>query len=195
MGLLTSLIIKGVTTAAAKSTIKTVGKTAIEVIDAKSKSEAQKDNSVVKNGILHIKPPHPSEEYLDKNALDVSIELLGVGFESVELKAVKKLGERGINKYGNVRSISINGDKDFFGIRKVPASSHIVIEFLDFKDGLNPETYTKVKRLKTGKICSINDLEDKSNNISNAKRYCIYCGEPITNGNAKFCFACGKAIN
>ena len=50
MGLLGNLIIKGVTTVARNSTIKTIGTAAVGIIDATTKKQNQKEDAVVKNG-------------------------------------------------------------------------------------------------------------------------------------------------
>ena len=89
MGLLSYIIAKGVQTAAAKSIIKTVGYTTLDVIDATAKKNAQKDDAVVKKGKLYIKPTRSSEKYNGASAFEVVQELLGVGFESVTLKSYK----------------------------------------------------------------------------------------------------------
>ena len=194
MGLLGYII----ATVAAKSIIKTVGSTTIDVIDATAKKQAEKESAVVKNGKLYVKPTRPSENYLNDNAYDVVQELLGAGFESVTLKPVKKLSERAVKKYGNIKSITINGNSNFLGVRRIPATSHIIINFLDFKDGVSRTVYEKVKKLKTGRIQSIEELEGNpsrgTSQKSSSKSFCPYCGEKIFNEEAKFCSACGKEI-
>ena len=198
MGLIGNLIAKGVATAATKSVIKTVGNTTVDVIAATAQKQAQKDDAVERNGKLYIKPTRSSEDYLGENAYDVVQELLGVGFESVTLKSVKKLGERATKKYGNIKSISINGNSEFLGIKRVPASSHIVIEYLDFKEDVSSTVYTNVTRLKTGKISSSEEIEYSSHKSkvtqSAAKSFCPYCGQKIRNENARFCSACGREV-
>ena len=198
MGLIGNLIAKGVATAATKSIIKTVGNTTVDVIAATAQKQAQKDDAVEKNGKLYIKPTRSSEDYLGENAYDVVQELLGVGFESVTLKSVKELGERATKKYGNIKSISINGNSEFLGIKRVPASSYIVIEYLDFKEDVSSTVYTNVTRLKTGKISSSEEIEYSSHKSkvtqSAAKSFCPYCGKKILNENARFCSACGKEV-
>lgn len=198
MGLIGNLISKGVATAATKSIIKTVGSTTVEVISATAQKQTQKDDAIEKSGKLYIKPTRSSEDYIGENAYDIVQELLGVGFESVTLKSINKLSERAIKKYGNVKSISINGNCEFLGIKRVPTSSHIVIYFLDFKEDVSDTVYTNVTRLKTGKISSSEDIEylsHKSKPFQNMpKSFCQYCGEKILNENAKFCSACGKEI-
>lgn len=198
MGLIGNLIAKGVATAATKSIIKSVGNTTVDVIAATAQKQAQKDDAVEKNGKLYIKPTRSSEDYLGANAYDVVQELLGVGFESVTLKSVKTLGERATKKYGNIKSISINGNSEFLGIKRVPASSHIVIEYLDFKEDVSSTVYTNVTRLTTGKISSSEEIEYSSHKSkvtqSAAKSFCPYCGRKILNGNARFCSECGKEV-
>lgn len=203
MGLLGNIIAKGVATAATNSIIKTVGKTVgdttVGIIGATAQKQAQKEDAVIKNGTLYIKPTRSSEDYLGESAFDVVQELLGVGFESVTLKPIKKLSERAIKKYGNIKSISINGNNEFLGIKRVPASSHIIIDFLDFKEDVSRTVYTNVRRLKTGKIQDIEDLEytsQKSKSTQNIlKSFCPYCGEKVLQEQAKFCSSCGKEIN
>lgn len=133
MGLLGSIIAKGVTTAAKNSTIRAVGSAAATVIASKASSPSEKSDVVVKNGVVLIKPTRSSEDYCGESALEVAKELLGVGFESVTLKPVNTLSERAKKRYGEIDSISINGKDEFLGVKKVPASSYIVIEYLDFK--------------------------------------------------------------
>jgi len=147
MGILGNLIVKGVSTALTNSTIKTVGNATVGVIAATAQKQEGKEDAVVKNGVLYIKPTRSSEDYLNKDVLDIVQELLGAGFESITLKSIKKLGDWSIKKYGRIHSISINGKNEFLGIKKVPASSHIVIEYLDFKDGINQDVYANVIEL------------------------------------------------
>ena len=165
---------------------------------AKSRSESAKEDSIVKKGILYIKPTRSSDNYLNESAFDIVQELLGAGFESVTLKPVKKLSERAIKKYGNVKSISINGHSEFMGVKRVPASSLIVIEYLDFKSGVCRTVYDNVIPLKAGKIRSVEDLEMQSPQNKSpkciSKAFCAYCGEKILDPNARYCFSCGKEI-
>lgn len=200
MGLLGSIIAKGVVTAARNSTIKAVGNATATVIEAKAKNQTEKEDVVVKNGTMFIKPTRSSEDYCDKNALDIAQELLGIGFESVTLKPVNKLGEWSKKRYGKINSISINGKNDFLGIKKVPASSYIVIEYLDFKMNVSQEVYTNLKRITPGVICSVSEIVAMSQqeNITasdNFEKYCSYCGKAIPNEEAKFCSHCGKEID
>lgn len=196
MGFLGKIIAKGVATAATKSIIKTVGDVTVDVIAATAQKQAQKDDVVKKNGILHIKPTRSSEEYIGESTFEIVQELLGVGFESVTLKSAKQLNERSLKKYGNIKSISINGNDEFLGMKRFPASSYIVIEFLDFKENVSSTVYTNVKRLKVGRIQSVDELENSSQESASVnittKVFCPYCGERILNENAKFCPACGK---
>jgi len=199
MGILGNLIVKGVSTALTNSTIKTVGNATVGVIAATAQKQEGKEDAVVKNGVLYIKPTRSSEDYLNKDVLDIVQELLGAGFESITLKSIKKLGDWSIKKYGRIHSISINGKNEFLGIKKVPASSHIVIEYLDFKDGINQDVYANVNRIVAGIIHNVSDIEamlpkDEVTTESSLKKYCSYCGESIQSEKAKFCSACGKEI-
>ena len=54
MGLLGSIIAKGVATAAKNSTIKAVGDATANVIATKASTSAEKDDIVVKNGVMLI---------------------------------------------------------------------------------------------------------------------------------------------
>lgn len=56
MGLLGSIIAKGVVTAAKNSTIKAVGNATANVIATKASTSVEKDDIVVKNGVMLIKP-------------------------------------------------------------------------------------------------------------------------------------------
>ena len=198
MALLGYIVKKGVETATKKATILAVGSAAASVISAKSKCESAKEDSVVKNGVLYLKPTRSSEQYINENAEDVAKELLGAGFEHVVLRGVKKLGEWTAKKYGRIHSITINGKKEFLGIKRVPASTHIIIEYLDFKDGINPEIYQNIKRLKNGKVFSIEQLEEAPEITkiasSASKQFCPYCGQKIMSQDVKFCSSCGKEI-
>ncbi|MGN1132585.1 MAG: zinc ribbon domain-containing protein [Ruminococcus sp.] len=196
MGLLGNLIVKGVATAARNSTIKAVGNAAVDVISATSQKQSQED-IVVKNGIVSIKPTRSSQDYLGENTLDVVQELLGVGFEKVTLKPVKKLSEHSVKKYGRIHTISINGNSEFVGIKRIPASSYILIEFLDFKNNVNPEVYKNVKRITSGTISNTDEQESpyhENYNANNSKNFCPYCGEKVINKNSKFCSNCGQKI-
>lgn len=196
MGLIGNLIIKGVATAARNSTIKVAGNAAVDVISATSQKQSQED-IVFKNGIVFIKPTRSSQDYLGDNALDVVQELLCVGFEKVTLKLVKKLSEHSVKKYGQIHTISINGNSEFLGIKRIPASSYILIEYLDFRNNVNPNVYENVTRITNGTISNADEQEaqfQENNNTNNSKNFCPYCGEKIKNINAKFCSNCGQNI-
>lgn len=198
MGLLGKIIAKGISTAATNSTIKAVGDATTNIIIAKAHEQAQKDDSVVKNGVLYTKPTRSSEEYRNGDTYEVVQELFGVGFENITLKPIKKLNERATKKYGKLQSISINGKKEFLGIKKIPASSYIVIEFLDFKEDVDASCYANVTYLKSGTIYSVDDLKNDKKEIvgenNSFKMYCSYCGNSIKNEDAMFCSACGKKL-
>lgn len=199
MSLLGNIIAKGVVTAARNSTIKAVGSAAANVIVAKSQSNEQKDDATVKGGKLYIKPTRSSEKYIGENAAEVAQELLGVGFNSVNLKATKKLGKHAVKKYGKICSISINGHTDFLGIKKIPASSYIIIEFYDFKENVGLEIYSKVRRVRTGIVHNIEDIEcdNRVGSIAekSAVRFCSSCGSKIANEKARFCSECGERVS
>ena len=198
MGLFGSIIAKGVVTAARNSTIRAVGDVATTVIATKSSSSEEKADIVVKNGVMLIKPTRSSDNYCGENALEIARELLGAGFEAITLKPVKVLRERAKKRYGEVESISINGKNEFLGIKKVPASSYIVIEYSDFKKNVDVEVYASVTKITPG---IMNRIEPQTciqeNNItpeSETKRFCPYCGTALSVANAKFCSNCGNAI-
>ena len=199
MGLFGSIIAKGVTTAAKNSTIRAVGSAAATVIASKANNASEKSDIVVKNGVVLIKPTRSSEDYCGESAVEVAKELLGVGFESVTLKSVNTLSERAIKRYGKINSISINGKNEFFGVKKVPASSYIVIEYLDFKKKVNPAVYASVTRIVPG-IMKRNESQvstQENNDIAlngGVKRFCPYCGIAISIAGAKFCSGCGTAL-
>lgn len=197
MGLLGNIIAKGVVTAARNSTIKAVGNATATVINAKNQTE--KEDVVVKNGTVFIKPTRSSEDYRNKNALDIAQELLGIGFESVTLKPINKLSEWSKKKYGKIESISINGKNEFLGIKKIPASSYILIEYLDFKDDVSKEVYSDIKSIKPGMVCSIAEIaaminKEDRNAIKTLAKFCPYCGKPISYESARFCSSCGKEL-
>lgn len=198
MGLLGSIIAKGVVTAARNSTIRAVGDAATTVIATKASSSAEKDDIVVKNGVMLIKPTRSSNDYCGENALEIAKELLGAGFENVTLKPVKVLSERAKKRYGEIESISINGKDEFLGIKKIPASSYIVIEYSDFKKNVDARVYTSVAKITPGIMKRI-DLQTgiQKNDIApenEAKKFCPYCGAALSVANAKFCSNCGHAI-
>ncbi len=200
MGLLSAIILKGVTTAARNSTIKAVGRATTEVMVAKALATEPKEDAVIKCGKLYVAPTRSSDDYRNQNAVHITQELLGAGFENITLKAIKKLPEYSFKKYGKISAISINGNDTFLGIKKVLSSSHIVIEFLDFKDNIPLETYSKVEYVPVGTIHNFDDLEtfQKEQNVTcpaaNTKHFCGYCGAAIITQNAKFCTTCGKSI-
>ena len=197
MGLFSTIIVKGVTTAATKSIIKTVGNTTLDVIAATAQQQALKDDAVEKNGRLYIRPPRSSEDYLGENAFEVLQELTGAGFENVTLKPIKKLSNRATKKYGNIESISINGNNEFLGVKRVPATSYIVIEFLDYKEDIDHTTYASVNPIKAGLMQSISNFEEtfQKNPIKHlSKSFCPYCGEKVLNEKSRFCTACGKEL-
>ena len=220
MGLLGYIIKKSVQ----RATIRTIGHAAADVIVAKSNADAQRANAekqrinaeierinankravqtITADESARAKPPRSSESYRDTDALEAVKELLGAGFVNITLKPDKRLSQNS-KKYGRIRAITINGNGDFLGVRKVSASSKVVITYLDFKNGISEDTYTNIIRIVPGTIRSVADVaqmlnpikeiptEEKS--VSNAKRYCVYCGELVTNEKARFCFACGKEL-
>lgn len=198
MSILGKIIEKGISTAATKSIIKTVGNTTVGVISATAQKQSQKDDAVDKNGKLYIKPTRTSENYIGESVDEIVQELLGIGFESITLKPINKLNERSIKKYGKIKSIAINGNHEFFRSKRVPATSHIVIEFLDFREDVSPEVFTKVKRLSTGKIKNADELEysyQSTPSVYHAlKSFCPFCGEKVIYTNARFCASCGKNL-
>ena len=202
MGLLGDIIAKGIATAAKNSTIKAVGDAATNVIVASAERQNEKEDVVVKNGVSYIKPTRSSEEYRDKNALEIAKELFGVGFESIELKPIKKLGEHSKKKYGRIVSISINGKSDFLGIKKIPTSSYIIIEYLDFNKNVDNNVYEGINRISSGVKHNITELEVKLQENDNkksfvaddAKNFCPFCGQSIKYKEAKFCSGCGKEL-
>ena len=199
MGLLSSIIAKGVATAARNSTIKVVGNTTSNVIETIAKNAIEKDDIAVKNGITLIKPTRSSEEYYGESALEIAKELHGAGFESITLKPVKELRERAVKKYGNIKSISINGKTEFLGKKKVPASSYIVIKYLDFREDVDLRAYMNVERIRPG-IMNRNEQQGnfpESNAIptGHTKKFCPYCGAALSKASTNFCSNCGNAID
>ena len=198
MGLLGSIIAKGVATAAKNSTIKAVGDATANVIATKASTSAENDDIIVKNGVMLIKPTRSSEDYCGENALEIAKELLGAGFENVTLKPVKVLSERAKKRYGEIKSISINGKSEFLGIKKVPASSYIVIEYSDFKKNVDAGVYTSVAKIAPGIMnrtdLQVNIQKSKVSSEDEAKKFCQYCGAALSVADAKFCSSCGHAI-
>lgn len=198
MGLLGSIIFKGVVTAAKNSTIRAVGDAAANVIDTKTSTSAEKDDIVFKNGVMLIKPTRSSDDYCGENALEIARELLGVGFESITLKPVKTLSERAKKRYGEIESISINGKDEFLGIKRVPSSSYIVINYSDFKKNVDVGVYTSVTKITPGIMNRTEpQVSIQGKNVapvSETKKFCPYCGTVLLVANAKFCSCCGNAI-
>ena len=232
MGLVSYLVKKGVQ----RATIKTIGRTATDVIVAKNKAETERINAqtrqinaeiarinanggdinfIKKENVIRIKPPHSSEKYRGTSALNAVKELLGAGFVDITLKPVKSLGERS-KKYGLINSISINGNSDFLGVKKISPFSKIVINYLDFKKGVSSEVYANIERITPGTIHCVEDLATPANGIKKTEtikkaeglereyeeqasqqcpvKYCAYCGEKVTKERAKFCSACGEEL-
>ena len=145
-----------------------------------------------------IKPTRSSEDYCGENALEIAKELLGAGFENVTLKPVKVLSERAKKRYGEIKSISINGKAEFLGIKKVPASSYIVIEYSDFKKNVDAGVYTSVAKIVPGIMnrtdLQVNIQKSKVSPEDEVKNFCPYCGAALSVADAKFCSSCGHAI-
>ncbi len=198
MGLLGGIIAKGVVTAAKNSTIKAVGNAVATVITAKANNPTEKDDIVVKNGVMLIKPTRSSDDYCGESALEIARELLGAGFESVTLKPVKTLSERAKKRYGEIESISINGKEEFLGIKKVPSSSYIIIEYLDFKKNVDAGVYASVAKITPGIMNrtepQVKIPENDVTPTSEIKKFCPYCGMALSVAGAKFCSSCGKAL-
>ena len=194
MGLLGSIIAKGVVTAAKNSTIRAVGEAAATVIGAK----ATKDDVVIKNGTKLIKPPRSHENYYGENAVETARELLGVGFENITLRPKFELRERARKDYGKISMISINGNSEFLGVKKVPSTAYIVIEYREFKTNVGPSAYYNLTKIVPGTVHNLNELESMYNVVNvipdtNAKHFCLHCGNPLPDG-AKFCSNCGKEV-
>ncbi len=206
MGLLGSIIAKGVTTAATNSTIKAVGNAAATVIATGASKSSTKEDVAVKNGVVLIKPTRSSDDYCGENALEIARELLGAGFESVTFKPRNSLSERAKKRYGEIEMVSINGKDNFAGVKKVPASSYIVIEYLDFKKNVDPSVYASVERIYPGVLSriaptpaiqqepvrSIQPKVERTETVT--KKFCPFCGTAIAVAGAKFCISCGKQI-
>lgn len=206
MGLLGSIIAKGVTTAATNSTIKAVGNAAATVIATSASKSSTKEDVTVKNGVVLIKPTRSSDDYCGENALEIAKELLGAGFESVTFKPRNTLSERAKKRYGEIEVVSINGKDTFVGVKKVPSSSYIVIEYLDFKKNVDPSVYASVQRINPGvfnRVAAIPAIQQDSepsvqSKVTQAKtvtkKFCPYCGTAVAVAGAKFCIGCGKEI-
>lgn len=206
MGLLGSIIAKGVTTAATNSTINAVGNAVATVIATGANKQNAKEDITVKKGVILIKPTRSSDDYCGENASEVAKELLGAGFDNVTFTPRNTLNERSKKRYGEIKSVSINGNKDFTRLKKVPASSYIVIEYLDFKEGIDPSVYAGVKKITRNVLRSGESIQaicqetaqriqlDMTQTSSVTKKFCPYCGTAVTVSGAKFCISCGKQI-
>lgn len=208
MGLLGNIIAKGVVTAAKNSTIRAVGDAAATVIATGANSKSAKEDITVKNGVVLIKPTRSSENFCGENALEIARELLGAGFESVMLKPRNTLSERAKKRYGKIEVVSINGKEEFLGVKKVPASSYIVIEYLDFKKNVDPSVYVGLEVINPGVMNSIvtqkiqqepvqqvrAEIPQATQTSGGEKKFCPYCGNKIAFSDAKFCMGCGKEI-
>lgn len=220
MGLLGYIITKSIQ----RATIRTIGHAAAEVVSAKANANTRRANAETQkikaeiekintgkravhtsttDESVRVKPPRSSEDYLDMDALLAVKELLGAGFVNITLKPERRLSKKS-KRYGKIRTISINGNSGFLGIRKVPTTSNVVITYSDFKNGIDEDAYTNVIRIVPGVVhCAADvakmenptlEIPEENNTIDSIKRYCIYCGEPVTNVNAKFCYACGNEV-
>ena len=206
MGLLGSIIAKGVATAATNSTIKAVGNAAATVIATGASKSSTKEDVTVKNGVVLIKPTRSSDDYCGENALEIARELLGAGFESVTFKPIYTLSERAKKRYGEIELVSINGKDTFVGVKKVPASSYIVIEYLDFKKKVDPSVYASVQKINPGVFTGVAPTSAIQQVVESTvqpkgvqtepitKKFCPYCGTAIAVTGAKFCIGCGKEI-
>ncbi len=199
MGLLSYIVAKSVTTAAKNSTIKAVANATTKVIESKANNRTEKDDVAIKNGKLFIKANRSSEDYRGKDVIEIAKEFLGSGFESVTLRPVNKLNEWSKKQYGKIQAVVINGKSEFLGIKKFPASSYILIEYLDFKKTTNLETYTYENCITPGTFHSIDDIENMHKDIKSVapgkmRNYCAHCGAPILYEIAKFCSQCGKEV-
>ena len=198
MGLLGSIIAKGVVTAAKNSTIKAVGVAAATVIGAKAAASAQKEDVIVKNGTKLIKPSRSHEEYYGENVVEIARELLGLGFENITLKPSFELREKARKDYGKISSISINGNSEFLGVKKVPSTTYIVIEYREFKTNVGQAAYYNLTKIVPGTVHNLNELESMYNPQNmlpqpNAKNFCLHCGTPLPT-EAKFCSNCGQSV-
>lgn len=198
MGLLGNIIAKGVMTAATNSTIRAVGDAAAHVIETNNKKTQIIETRDMSSGVM-IKPTRSSDDYYRENALEIAQELLGAGFDSVTLKPANELGEWTRKRYGEIKSISINGNREFKGVRKMPASSYIVIQYLDFKKNVNMTVYENIEKITPG-VMSRNEPKESlpksnSNSANGQKKFCPYCGGALTVVDARFCTSCGNAID
>ena len=136
MSIIGGLVAKAVISSAKGAIVKAVGDATTNAITSSLKKDDKE--TTTKNGVDHIKSTRSSYDYKGQNAIDIASELLCAGFECIALKPIKKLNERSIKKYGNINSITINGKQDFSQGKKFPASSYIIIEYLDFNYYVNP---------------------------------------------------------
>ena len=206
MGLLGSIIAKGVTTAATNSTINAVGNAVATVIATGANKQNTKEDITVKKGIILIKPTRSSDDYCGENASEIANELLGAGFDNVTFKPCNTLSERAKKRYGEIKSVTINGNDDFTRLKKVPASSYIVIEYLDFKKGIDPSVYADVKKITPNALSGGESIQaicqetarriqaDMPQTSNVTKKFCPYCGTAVAVSGAKFCISCGKQI-
>ncbi len=118
MGVLGSFLIKGASTVARNATIKAVEVATVNIIDASSKNRENVEDLAVKNGTMLIAPTRTSEDYHYKDAIEIVRELLGIGFNNIELKSINELSKRQYKEYGKIRSIQINGKNRFAGVKK-----------------------------------------------------------------------------
>ena len=83
-------------------------------------------------------------------------------------------------------------------IKKVPASSYIVIEYSDFKKNVDAGVYTSVAKIVPGIMnrtdLQVNIQKSKVSPEDEVKNFCPYCGAALSVADAKFCSSCGHAI-
>ena len=210
MGLLSYLVVKGVETASKKTLINATGMAATSVIATAAQIKEEQPDSIIKHGTLYVKPNRASSDYYGNDAITTVNELIGCGFDAVELKASKNIGSFGIKKYGKVKSVTINGQSDFNTKKKFISSAYVIVEYNEFRSSVDDSIRSKVNTIRPGIFNTIINeatfaepkISMSQTNISqnqvytsaSALRYCMYCGKQISDSNARFCSACGKEL-
>ena len=198
MGFISKIIVSEVVGAATSFATNAIKNKMSENATTNEVEENISKNGIIKNGRLYLKPTRSKYDYIHENAIEIADELLDAGFENVTLSPIKKLNEGAIKKYGQIHKIMFNGRNEFDESKEIPASSTIVIEYLDFKT-ITPNTYSNVSYISPGPVKKVKSATEVSNNTStttnNTNNLCIHCGFPIQNKNETFCGNCGGKIN
>lgn len=144
-----------------------------------------------------------ADEFEDCNYRDVIQKLINKGFTNIKANEIREYKNTifNRNKFGLVRSVSVNGRTNYLASDYFPEDSPICVSFDVFKDSPHiaiPELELMQKNTESlyDGIPEIKlDLEKPASPIKVEKeRYCDYC-DSLMHKNWTYCHRCGAPIS